>query len=244
MAITFTITDNGDGTGTATITGSAGTNTLYQSAWTGVMSNQLSWSSVGSRAGDGTIALTGTGFYLWQLENSVDGVIGVVYQNITDTSAGDATSPVYQLMNSVATTIQSLNLTGISSVNILQRWLPRVLRSVEAASLPKVFVCPWDRESFPGILTGKDDIGIPIVVVFVDAQNQDQTANLNRNTLWRWRTLSAFRYQTISGVSTGYGVYNCVPRTDVQVNPDWFLQGLYVSAFSLEFITRTPRGLI
>lgn len=241
MAITLSITDNGDGTGTATIAGSTGTNTLYKATWTGIGNVQLSWTSVGSRSGDGTIAISGEGFFLFRLENSVDGFSAAVYQPITDTTAK---SLVKQLMEAVGTTIRSLSLTGISSVNVLEQWMPRVLRDVEASSLPKVFVCPWDRLSFPGILTGKDDIGVPIVVVFVAAQNQDQTTNISRNTDWTWKTLSAFRYQQISGISSFYGVYNCIPEVDVQVNPDWFMTGLYVSAFVLRFITRSPRGLI
>lgn len=241
MAITLSIADNADGTGTATIAGSAGTNTLYQATWTGIGNVQLTWTSVGSRSGDGTIAISGVGYFLFRLDNSVDGFSGLVYQPITNASVK---SVVKQLMEAVGTTLASLNLSGISSVNILQQWMPRVLRDVEAASLPKIFVCPWDRFSFPGILTGKDDIGVPIVVVFAAAQNQDLTTNLNRNTDWVWKAISAFRYQQISGISSSYGVYNCVPEVDVQVNPDWFMTGLYVSAFALRFITRTPRGLV
>lgn len=237
------ITDNEDGTGTATITGSTGTNTLYKATWDGVMSSEISWTSVGSRSGDGTIALSGVGFFLWIVGNSEDGFTSIIYQNITNLSGGTV-SVVKQLMESVQTGIVSLNLSGISSVNVIERWLPRVLKDVEAASLPKVIICPWDRESFPGILTGKDDIGIPIIVVFVASQNQDNSANIDRNSQWRWATISYFRFQAPAGVSTSYGVYNCVPEVDVQVDSSWFLKGLYVSAFALRFITRTPRGLV
>jgi hypothetical protein len=239
MAITLTITDSEDGTGIATIAGSTGTNNLYKATWTGAMGTAISWTLVGTRSGDGTIALSGAGLFIWRLDNQ-GSLAAILYQAITD---ADADGIVQQLLDYVAATVQSLNLTGISSVNVTKRWTPRALRQAEALSLPKVLVCPWDRFSFPGILTGKDDIGIAILVVFVAAQNQDNDANLNRNNVWRWRTLSAFRYQAPAGISAEFGCYNCIPEDAGVLESSWFDKNLYVSALSFRFITRTPRGL-
>lgn len=240
MPITLTITDSEDGTGIATIAGSTGTNNLYQATWSGTMGVDISWTLAGTRSGDGTIALTGTGLYIWRLDNQ-GAPSAFIYQSITD---ADADGIVQQLLDYVGTTVQSLALSGISSVNVIKRWIPRALRQAEARSLPKVIVCPWDRFSFPGVLTGKDDIGVPIIVVFIAALNQDNDADIDRNNTWLWRTLSAFRFQAPGGVSASFGCYNCVPEAGPILDSNWFDKNLYVSSLAFRFITRTPRGLI
>lgn len=154
-----------------------------------------------------------------------------------------ATSPQKIILDAVQTGIRSLNLTDIVSANVSDpTWIPRALSDVELASLPKILICPWDRLNFPGIMNNEDDIGVPVVVVFIAAQNQNNTANMDRNMLWVWRVLSHFRYQTLAGVPVDLCVYNCVPMPDVQVNMEFFRAGLFVHALGLNFITRTQRG--
>lgn len=239
------VTDDGDGTGSAVITSATSSTAVYYATWTGATGSVGSWTLLGTLAGNGTIPIsTGAGFYLWRLD--VGGAFAdLVYQPITDSSGATATSPIYQCCYAVQTVIRSLDLDGITDVNVVDpRWIPRMLTGVDSASLPKVLIAPWDRESFPGILNNKDDIGLCVVVVFVDAQNQGIATNFNRNTMWRWRVLSAFRFQPLAGVAPAYCAYNCVPEPDVHINPEWFSKNYFVSALGLRFTTRTTRGLI
>ena len=86
---TLTISDNGDGTGgVATIGNSSGgaTNTLYGAIWT---AGTLTWTSIGSRSGNGTITLTSQGSYLWYVGSSLAGFSSAsqaIYKPLTNTT--------------------------------------------------------------------------------------------------------------------------------------------------------------
>lgn len=238
MAITLAITDNQDGTGgVATVAGSnvASSNTLYKAAWTG-QSGALSWSSVGSRTGDGTITVSsGTGFFLFRLDNLLAGVTTVVatYQPLTDAATE---AMLYRALNSIKNRIDGLALSGSPTVSV--RWLPRVRQGGE--TLPLIAVTPIGAESFPGVMTATDDIGLPIAVTIMDGQNQDPTLNLNRNALWRERILSALRFQRLADVPEGF-ILN--PEPAMVVHPGAFdSQNLFFSPMFFRLITRTTRG--
>jgi hypothetical protein len=91
MPLTLTITDNADGTGgVATVSGASGTVTVYKSTVTG--GKPGSFASAGSRSGNGTVNVTGTGNYLWYAGQTAE-VSTVVYQALTST---DSTTPVIE----------------------------------------------------------------------------------------------------------------------------------------------------
>jgi hypothetical protein len=237
MSVTLTITDNADGTGgVATVAGSnvAATNTLYKAAWSG-QTGALTWTSVGSRTGDGTISVSsGTGFFVFRLDSLYSGTTTVVanYRPLTDT----ATQSILQRVLSAAKTrIDALALSGLTAVDV--RWLPR---AKPGDTWPLIAVCPVHAETFPGVMTQTDDIGVPFLVCIMDAQNQNPTANLNRNSLWREKILSALRYQRLAGVPEAYIVQ---PEPAEIINPGLFDgQNLFFSALLFRATTRTLRG--
>jgi hypothetical protein len=237
MTLSLTITDAQDGTGTATVAGSniASTNTLYQTAWTGQVGSQT-WTSAGSRTGDGTISLTGAGWWLWRLDSLLSGATSVVtnYQPLLNTSTQ---AMLYRACEAIRLRVVGLNLSGVTT-NVIKKWLPRQLPTVD--TLPAVLICPVGAEDFPGVMTNTDDIGLPILVAILDKQNQDLTANQNRNLLWRQQILSALRFQRLAGVAEAYTV-KPVPSNVVDLS--MFLdQNLFFSPLLFKVVTRTTRG--
>jgi hypothetical protein len=233
VPITLTITDAGNGTGTATIAGSSGTNTLYKSAWS-AGSGQVAWTLVGSRSGDGTIALTGAGVWVWKLENSVATDAEVVFQAITDSSSDSVMSRV---LTAVVTGIEALSLSGITNANIKRQWRPQ---AYPGDTYPLVTVCPAPLgESMPSHLTGTDHIGYPVLVSIMDNMNQDIDENLQRNLLWRERIIKAFRHQGLSSIAE---VLTCEVEFHAIVSPTWYAKNLWYSAFVLRFLARQSRG--
>lgn len=240
----LTVTDTGDGTGgTATVSGTnpAATNTLYRASFDGQMGAHT-WASTGSRTGDGTIAIASPspvplGFYLWRLDSLLAGVTTVytAYQNLTTPEQ----SLLYQILIAVGIRVRSLGLSGLASADVLERWIPRVRPDQQTP--PKVIVCPWEKETFPGVLTGRDDVGIPVMVAITSPGNDDETRDLNKLTLWRQRIERSLSFQRLPGVDR---VINCLPEPGQIIGLEAFLRAnLIFSALAFRFITRLPRGL-
>lgn len=246
MALTLTITDAGTGLGgSASIAGSdvASTNTLYRATWTGQSGQLTPWTSVGSRTGDGTIAISATpGRYVFRLDNLLAGVteVAVAYQPLTDASAK---SLLERVCEAARDRIRDLGLSGISSSSIVSgQWYPRALRSPTATPdpLPQIAVTPIAAEDFPGGLLATDDIGLPFAVTIVWAQNQAQTANFTQMLLWRESILSALRYQRLAGI-TEVNIVNPEPAAIFSL-PAAHNGNLGYSTLAFRAVTRTIRG--
>lgn len=241
MAVALTFTDTADGTGgTATISGgnAGATNTVYSAPWTGQTAAQT-WTSRGSRSGNGTVsvALTTTGPYLWRVDSLTSGVteVATCYSWITNTSVASLHD---RILDAVVTRIQGLSLSGVSSANIVKRWVPQFVP--EITTLPAIFVSPIGSEGEVGGLNNRDDIGFPVLVVIIAASNQNNTDYTSRNTLWRERIQSALRHQFLSGVSE---VIDCVPLFGTVFDPSfWLSEDLHWSPMAFRFMTRTARG--
>src|SRR5678815_3172857 len=163
----MTVADNEDGTGvTATVAGSAGgsTNTLTQSSWTG-NTGTLSFSAGGTRTGDGTIpVVTAVGTYLWMLTNSAAADIVLVYQAVTGGASAAAQAVLYRAMAQMQTQIRALALTDVSSVNVVTKWMPRLLDSTTDPN-PEIQICPAPMpEKDESYLTNTDHVGYPVLV--------------------------------------------------------------------------------
>lgn len=246
MTLSLTVTDNFDGTGTATIAGSdpTTTNTLYRATWTGQAGTapnwtdgQLNWISVGTRSGDGNISVSGAGYAAWTVLSTVSSApaFASTYQPITDASV---LSWQEQITTSVKTRIADLNLPGISNVVIQDRWVLRRLKDTD--SLPCIPIAPWGSESFPNQMTGTDDIGYPVAVALLDSVSGSYRGNYSRDTLWRQKIMSAFRFQKLAGAPN---VINCIPEPGPIVNASAIVDpGELVSLLVFRFIVRVTRG--
>lgn len=239
MPLALTVSDAGDGTGAATVTGSASgsTNTLYRSAWDG-QSGALAWTLHGTRTADGTIAIAVTGLFFWRLDNLAAGVTTTApgyYQPIIDP---DDASIHNIILDAVKAKILALSLTGIQSTRLLKRWIPRVWE--EADNTPSCIIAPPGREQMIGMLNNKDDVGYPVVVCFLDKLNQDVTKNMERDLLWRQRVSRAFREQRIPGAPL---VYKTIVEPDAIVDPTAYQNGYLASLMILRAVTRETRGV-
>ena len=138
----------------------------------------------------------------------------------------------YAAMQAIKTRIDALALGVTSEIC----WLPRHKQGDPTL----IAICPVNAESFPGVMTSTDDIGLPIAVVVMDPSNQDRTLNINRNLLWREQILSALRYQRLDGVPE---VYMLVPEPALIVDPGRFDDAnLTFSPLFFRAMTRTVRG--
>lgn len=245
MPIAMTVTDSSDGANAvAAITGSGGTdtNTLYKATWSGA-TGTLTFASAGSRSGDGNItASTGVGYWLWLLESvvvatSVKTVV-IVFQNTTTTAtAGDPV--IYRVMDAIKTQIVALNLSGVTSTNVLIKWLPRQFDTT-TDPVPCVIISPAPiPETSPSYLVNTDHVGYPVMVTIIDKQNADFTANLSRNLKWRELLMREFRFQPLDTVAEAV---TCVIEPKAIIDPAAFAKNLWVSSMVLRVTARESRG--
>ena len=241
----LTITDDANGTSvTATVSGSAvtDTNTVYKHTWTGV-TGTLSFSSAGSRVGDGNISIsTGVGTWLWLLESVTTGLVKtntVVFQNSTDSSSAGE-SVLSRILTAVKTQIVALNLSGISSSDVIIRWMPRQLAS-SVDPLPNITICPAPLPvSSPNYLTATDHVGYPVLIVAKSLASQDYDINIARNTLWIEKIMREFRFQ---GIDTIVECSTCIPEPKAIIDPSWFHKdNILYHAVVMRFVCREGRG--
>ncbi len=204
---TLALADNGDGSLTATITGSTAgtTNTLYFQAVQGQLGGST-WMSAGSRSGDGTLTATiAPGYYWWYVASTLapdEAVSNMVYQNVINPSD----SVHDQCCRAVQATIQSLGLAGVanSSVVIKKLALQRFLGSLRTLGvpLPAVVILPEPEQQDPARgVNGLDDVVYPVTAVFIQTDNQEPTVAANLATVlgWRQKLNRAFRQQRLAG---------------------------------------------
>lgn len=242
MAATLTITDALDGTGgTATVSGSAvgSSNTLYRTPWTGAAGAQ-SWTASGSRTGDGTITLSSPtvplGHYLWRLDSLLSGVteVATYYGALSDATEESLHN---RILDAVKTLIDELTLP--MSCTILKRWVPVAVPDVDDSNLPMVAVSPFGMESNEPMMSSTDDIVLPVTVVLIAKQNQDNTANLNRNLLWRWKIRRKLENRSLAGIPEVLKVGQ--PSGPVFDLGQWRKQ-FFFSPLLFPVSTRTTRG--
>lgn len=200
---TLTIVDNADGTGAvATIAGSTAgsTNEVFTQAISGGLGTAPEVSG-GSRIGDGTVALSLTNGYYWanvvSTVNNCDAVSAAVY--FLTTSGIDAVFK--QCLDAVGAVIQGLVLTGISNTDVYVRKLPWNRNAVT----PGIFITPKTETTIERA-NQTDDFGYGVQVTVVQKSNQNLTANLGAELLWRQQIRNAFIEQRLTAVEEVYSV--------------------------------------
>ena len=250
--LTLTLTDltNGSSACVAQLaTATAGVLvTVYASPWTPQV-NGKSWSVVGSGTTDvnGQVTLTvSPGFGWWNFIGTTsptgfasyaDSVSQVYYFPLPNPNAESIWE---SCVDAVVLQIQSMNLAGIGSTNVIkQRWSKAIRTALP--SIPLIMVCPYDKEEIPNVLNMADDIVYPVVVIFADVANRDSNLNMTRDMVWRSQVSNAFRFQRLNGVPT---VINCLLRPLALAAADTLNMG-NVSAGGLrfDFVSRENRGL-
>jgi hypothetical protein len=247
-AATLAVTDNADNTGgVATVSGgdAGATNTVYSQRVDGEL-GAATWTSRGSRAGNGTITLAigGTltaGYYWWRVQSVTAGgsaESNLVYQPLSDGSS----AVLYRCLTAVQARIQGLGLSGIANASVVIRQAPldRHFKSGDLV-LPGVVLAPVLTEQMnttAGTNT-RDDVGYPIGCFILAAGNQ-AIAPTAAHYKWREQIARAFRNQKLPGVSE---VWSCVVEPAAINDPGAWERNLYVSAMVLRFFAREVRGI-
>lgn len=257
------IVPNGDGTATATVSGSTSgaTNTIDVVALGS--SGSVSWTNAGSRTSDGTVTLTlGNGSYLATCESSLAGLPSLpsgpyLFEMTGGAAQTTFNSPHAALAHSVQANLISLigtRITGIVSDSIRVRMVPYgndFLGSNPAHELPGIIVTYVQERGLDGTNV-RDDIGYPIRIVFftrtTDAQNRlDLETQDDISLTWRQTVSDVFRMQGLN--VTNYAPQN--PLTfylaDIDYEPqfNWPVQAnqqLAVGSVKLSFRLRKVRG--
>lgn len=246
MSLTFTVIDNGDGTGgSCVVAGSAGgsTNSVYYASWTGVMQS-YSYTLAGSRVGNGTLALAlPVGYYQFQLVSNT--TLGpLAYQNFSSTATTQSQEHK-QILDAIQARINAIGLIdnngAVPATRIIEKWVPRFLDS-DLPYLPLVCIAPVGTETYPGMVTSEDDIVYPVLVSIVWKQNQDSVANMNTILSWRNKIAAAIRFQRLYGVTN---VWTVTPKPGAVVDVSGFVgQNMLASHYSFGVIARQLRGLL
>jgi hypothetical protein len=246
-APTLAIADNGNGTATATISGgdSGSANVVYYKSADGNLTTS-SWTSGGSRTGNGTVTLSlGAGLY-WG------------YNEATLNSQEVATVPVFfaitvatdslhkRCLDAVVSRIQSLSLAGVAGASVLVRKVAsdEGIGSQQATpeiAFPSIIVAQGGTEQAVGTAgtNNRDQYGYPCIVGMVDTDSS-LTTNHSRNLLWRERIMRAFQNQRLPGVTE---VNWCIVEPgDITKFAD-FKEGKYVSFLTVRCIARVTRGV-
>lgn len=239
----LTLADNGNDTGaTATLTGAdAGTtNAFYAAPWSGGMIPGT-WTSYGSRSGNGTKILALVAGYYWVYCLSTGSDLQQAVSNVAAVRVTTGALSVYeQCLNAVLAKIQGLSLSGIDPASIVRRKLPWERR----IALPGYIVSP-PRDTLEPVNNGQNDLAFDCLVTGVRAANEDLAANLSAHLSHRQTISDAF--QPVSGQAALAGV----PAVhDVQVihGPVYdggsFSVGEDVQQLTVRCVHRRNRGLI
>lgn len=244
-APTLAVVDDADATGvTATIAASdaGATNTLYSSSVSGDV-EAGTWTSRGSRTGDGTIApsVTTLGYYWWYVK-SVSGaestISNLAYCPVTDGSQAVLT----RIIAGVVSRLQLLTLSGIATTRIVG--VPDIGNPGTTPDYPCVLVA---REPTPHQYLGgtniRDDIGYPIQILFCESDGLGGQSNVARWDLWRQQAERAFRFQRIPGVAESQLASEIEPLKILDPNFRPPIYDKVVSGFTVRVMTREVRGL-
>lgn len=249
MAVTtlpMTVLDNGNGTISATVTGTTAGRTLnlLRTLWSGKMKT-YNWTSVATQAISSTTTTiadlaTDFGYYQWlaveTLGSDQHSITGLVYRNVVDPEYRAVWS---RCVEATKISIDGLNLSGIPESRVVPMWYPTLLKDISPTT-PACIVAPFGPEQFPNNLNDSDNVSYGVLVVLVDGINRQSKANFDRDLLWREQVSRALRFQRLAGVSE---IWNTVPEPDTVVPAEAWKANFLIQATLYRFISREPRGL-
>lgn len=244
---TITWVDSADGTGgVLTVTGSTAgtTNRLYRQTPGGT-----TWTSVGTRVGDGTIAAALTqGYYHFHVSSEVSATdLAISNLLLFSPVTASADSVHERIVDAFQTGIQTLatagNLPGIASAQVYRtmNFNATVLGNWK---FPCVAVTPNGVQThaapYPSPMA-RDDNGYPVGIFFLDRIDAVDRGKEDDFLLWRWRIDRYFANQRLSGVS----IVDLVAPDDSQVFtlPEELAYQHLASPLSFRCFARELRGV-
>jgi hypothetical protein len=249
MAVTATWTDNEDGTGAVVaITSTGGATNRVYTQLNDPPTGGNPWVLSGTRTGTGNVSLAlAKGHYWWYVESNAAGTIEVTapaYAAVTD--ADDAVHK--RILDAVALRIRGIGLDGVLDASVITQWVPDAADFVptrDAAAvkaMPGVICSMFGTEAMNPLAgtNARDEIGFPVTITMLDRQNKDLTANLERNTGWRYKIAAAFRNQRLAGVRE---IDYCIIEPSIIVVPESWAEGYWHSSLVVRCFGRFPRGI-
>jgi hypothetical protein len=150
--------------------------------------------------------------------------------------------PVHQrCLSTVQARIRALALPGLAASSVVVQKLPWARAFTDGRyAFPGVIVSPLGAETMPAEAgtNRRDDVGYPVHVSIVAADNQDLTSHLAMYLLWREKIARAFRNQPLQGVPE---IIRCDVEPHRIVLPEEFIKGIFHSELLLRFVSREPR---
>lgn len=195
------------------------------------------WSTLGSRTGNGTVSGTlAKGYYWFKCESVYSGetvLSNLAIQRVTD----GADSVLVQCLDAIVATVQLLGLEDAGSAAL--RVYGQVFRNMHLVTKPAILCClDGLTPSENGGTNLRDDCSYPILVEIWDAGACEEKGHLYAK--WYQDIWRALRNQRLAGVTEVY-VVNVEPQNAVDENlPNWqhWKGGLVVRP-----IAREVRGL-
>jgi len=144
-------------------------------------------------------------------------------------------------LSAVHVRIRHLNLPGIDTAGIVVRKLPWAREFTQGTlPLPGIVITPEGQESAPaGHGTNlRDDIGYPVLVTLLAADNEQIAGAMELPLLWREQIARAFRQQRLLTVDE---VIGCTVEPQTVIATEAYQRGVLQSAVLLRFISRERR---
>jgi hypothetical protein len=233
------VSDNANNTGAVvTISGSTvgSTNTVYRAAYNGDMGT-LTWTSSGSRSGDGTVAVSCThGYFWWYVLSSTAGgtaISNLVNQNVTD-------GQLAILTQIVAAVVARMKLVSLAGIGDKVYELKSQKHIVPAHSCCLVFrdpVVPITQDDATNI---REDIGYPVQIAMIAPDPLTDNSPIQIYDLWRQQAERAFRNQRLPGVA---GVIWTRVEPAMVLDPVPAFYARVITAFTVRVTSREPHGL-
>ena len=249
---TLTVTDVEDGaTATATIaSGTAGaTNTVSVVRWGG-NPQFTSWTSGGSRSGNGNVTLTIPKGYYWAKCESVSGSESVTSNLVYFAITNDDDAVHQQIVDATLERLQGMTFTD-ARLPAGRLTADRIIHqaSLDTANIgmPAIIVLvPRQGTQEDRGTNETDDIRYPVMIFVIEREARQSTEPLPRLLKWKEQIARAFRWSRLTGVTSGE-VYKCQVSDDHVINPErWSSDPAYAhvdSALMLWFTSREPRGV-
>lgn len=236
---TLAWTDAANGTGgTVAISGTTegSTNTVYTQSFAGDVGTST-WTSRGSRTGDGNLTVTlSAGHYLLYCKSVIgDEAASSTIHYVKATTGNESVE--YQCLTAIQARLAMLTLSGIDAADIVIREVP----AERNLTLPAIVVAP--QRPTHGTTAGtnnRDDITYAVYVAIFAADNQALTANTATYTKWLEQIAKAFRNQRLSAVAES--VICTVEPVDTVPWGAW-TDNLFAGGMLIRCVCRETRGL-
>ncbi len=250
---TLVLVDNGDGTATATITGTLGTatNSIYAQPANGTIRTPA-WVLQASRQGNGVVTFTITpGMYWCQLQStSTKPARAIIAPLVFFGVAGNTyTSTHEQCVAAIRARIQGMTFAGTAAspagIDPVNGILDGLVPIDQFQGFPALMISvEGESESIQGGVNSADDFGFPVRIAIVDQMDmvtmRDGSARRPKYTKWREQLCRAFEKQRLGGVPN---IFDSAVSPGPIVDPRMAQLAYFVSGLTCRFKDRLSHGL-